>query len=333
MSVISRATAPPVTNDLASIVAALLSLADTAAPTDPFGDARPISAVAEAVSKTIEELVPMGFFAISEISGDIHEGPLDIVAPGLESLIIAEPLTAPTSTKGYPSTVEFCQSLISAVLPDAVVADESSNGLDAIPTKTWDTDSSRWAALQEAARAVGAEIFVSAAGSFVLRDVPNVELGPTAWDVLAGERGVMVAAERGLSADGVFNRVIVRGENTADNIPPVSGTATLTDPFDPLRYGGPFGRRTKVYRSELIKSVGQAELAAEAILRDALAPNSSVTLSTVPNPALDAGDRIRVVYGAGLDPETHLVQSFALGLDGGAFIIETVSGKAEGPEG
>jgi len=53
MSVISRATAPPVANDLATIVATLLSLADTAAPSAPFGDVRPISAVAEPVSQAI----------------------------------------------------------------------------------------------------------------------------------------------------------------------------------------------------------------------------------------------------------------------------------------
>ncbi|MEV0710728.1 family 2 encapsulin nanocompartment cargo protein terpene cyclase [Nocardia aurea] len=53
MSVISRATAPPVANDLATIVATLLSLADTAAPSAPFGDVRPISAVAGPVSQAI----------------------------------------------------------------------------------------------------------------------------------------------------------------------------------------------------------------------------------------------------------------------------------------
>ncbi|WP_109529991.1 family 2 encapsulin nanocompartment cargo protein terpene cyclase [Nocardia aurea] len=98
MSVISRATAPPVTNDLASIVAALLSLADTAAPTDPFGDARPISAVAEAVSKTIE-----GGPVPSRASGLLGPAGPGTAALRLPASATPSPMIAPRHTATHRS--------------------------------------------------------------------------------------------------------------------------------------------------------------------------------------------------------------------------------------
>ena len=82
----------------------------------------------------------------------------------------------------------------------------------------------------------------------------------------------------------------------------------------------------------LFRSSTQAQATANALLRRYQAPNRSVTLGTIPNPALEAGDCIRVNYGdsAPVPPELHLVQSFTvpLNVEGSAdFTIQTVSGK------
>src|SRR5690606_3274583 len=121
------------------------------------------------------------------------------------------------------------------------------------------------------------------------------------WEVSAAVN--MVSADASLSADGVYNRVVVFGENTADNAPPVSATAEITDPTDPLRVGGPFGTRTLTYSTDLVTTAPRAQVVANAMLPEARRLTRTVTLSSVPNPALDAGDRIRVVYGAVHPPE------------------------------
>lgn len=277
------------------------------------------------------EMVPLGFFVIDNISGDVHQGPLTISAASRESLIKAQPFEGPTSTSGLAHTRAFVQREIQAVLPGADVVDTSTYGTLPIATATWDTDADRWAAIREAAASIGAEVFEDVAGTFRMRDRPDPDTATPVWSVNAGERGVMVSADRSLTSDGVVNRVIARGENTADDVPPISSTASITDPTDPLRYGGPFGRRTHAYSSQLITSATKADSAARAELIRRRAPNASVDLTAIPNPALDAGDCIRVVYGNGRPPELHIVQKLTIPLDvAGVLSIGTVSGREVG---
>jgi hypothetical protein len=276
------------------------------------------------------EMVPLGFFVITDISGDVHAGPMEVSAQGREYLIKSEPFTAPSSTSGYASFAAYANDILQQVIPAVDFVDLSTSGITSIPTTTFDAGKDRWAALQECAKAIGTELFCNAEGTFVLRDVPDPLLQPIVWDVTTGVNGVMVSAERSLSADGVYNKVIATGENAADNVPPVSGSWSITDPADPLRYGGPFGRRTKMYSSDLITSTTQAISVARALLLIHRSPNRTLSLGTVPNPALDAGDCIRVAYANGDPPELHIVQSFEVPLEvGGAFNIETVSGRED----
>ncbi len=277
------------------------------------------------------EWVPLGFFVLEEIEGDVHTGPLSIVAPGLESLIQAQPFLTATSTHLAPDVNTFLFTQLNEVIPGVSYEDRTATaGSSPIATASWDMDADRWSALQQVARSHGCELFVDTQGTFVLADIPDPLTATIDWTVNAGDGGVMVSAERGLSADGVFNRVVARGGNVSDNVPPVSAAATVTDALDPLRYGGPFGRRTYSYQSELIVDVVQAQRTADALLRAVRAPNSTLTVESVPNPALDAGDCIRVVYGNGRPPELHIVQSFTVPLTvGGAFEIKTRSGREE----
>ncbi|MBA0054301.1 DUF5047 domain-containing protein [Streptomyces sp. AJS327] len=279
------------------------------------------------------EWVPLGFFVITSVEGDVHTGPLTVQAAGLESLVKAAPFEAATSTGAALSPAAFIRAQLEEVIPTVSFVDQSTNGTIGLAFTTWDADASRWDALMDVARSIGCDLFVNATGTFVLRDLPDINApgAATVWDVDAGEGGVLVAAEKSLTSEDVFNRVVVRGENTAEDVPPVFATATITDAKDPLRYSGPFGRRVKSYSSNLVVTTDQAQGTANALLRSYRAPNKTVKLSTVPNPALDSGDRIRVTYGNGMDPELYLVKSFEIPLDNdsGEFHIETLSGKED----
>lgn len=300
-------------------------------PYAPYGQELYVRAGVRYLDGSVE-LVPLGFFVITSVAGDVHTGPLTIDAQGREYLVKAEPFTEPASTDEFGTVAAFVEDKILEAIPTASFVDESTHGVDSIPTTTYDANKDRMAALRECARSIGAELYVSAEGTFVLTDVPDPLTQPVSWDVTPGENGVLVAASRSLSAEGVFNRVVATGENAADNTPPVMGEYAITDPTDPLRYGGPFGRRTKMYSSDLITTVTQAITAARAMLLIYRAPNRTLELDTVPNPALDAGDCIRVEYANGEPPELHIVQSFDVPLKvGGRFTIETVSGREEAP--
>jgi hypothetical protein len=280
------------------------------------------------------ERVPAGTFVITNVGGNIHTGPLNITASGLEIMLKRALWDTATSTKGYANAAAFLTYWIPNVIPGASFVDASTlGGTTPLATKTWDANTDTWTSFREVADSVGCELFCDAAGTFRLVDIPdptNVAVTPV-WDVSTGDSGVMVSADMSLSADGVFNRVIVTGENAADNKPAVRGTATITSTSDPLYYGGPYGKVTKAYSSSLVTTTAQAQSTANALLAKYRAPNRTVTLETVPNAALDAGDCIRVIYGAAALPELHVVHSFSipLSVSGGGFSISTVSGKAD----
>lgn len=278
------------------------------------------------------ETVSLGHFVVESVAGDAHTGPLTITAPGLERVVQDEPLEAPWTATPAITHAGAIRTLIQAADPSASLVDTSTLGATLCATTTWDAGADRWAACQQIARAIGAECYVDANGTYRLADVGGPLDTPPVWTVAAGAEGVLVSATRTVSAEGVFNRVVCRGSNVADGIPPVSGTATITDPGDPLRYGGPVGRRTYTFESQMVTSTIQAQAAANAELRRRRAPNTSVSLSTVPNAALEAGDVIRTVYGVDhAPPELHVVQSFTVPLaeDDGAFTLNTASGRED----
>ncbi|MCX4547276.1 DUF5047 domain-containing protein [Streptomyces sp. NBC_01500] len=280
------------------------------------------------------ERVPAGSFVITNISGNIHTGPLSITASGLEILLKRALWESATSTKGFANAAAFLNYQIPAVLPGATFVDSSTLGRTTpLASKTWDANTDTWTTFREVADSVGCELFCDAAGTFRLVDIPdptNVAVKPV-WDVSTGAYGVMVSANMELTADGVYNRVVVTGENSADNKPAVKGTASITSASDPLYFGGPYGKVTKAVSSSLVTTASQAAAMAKALLAKYRAPNRTVALETVPNAALDAGDRIRVNYGAAALPEIHVVHSFSipLAVGSGSFTINTVSGKAD----
>lgn len=277
------------------------------------------------------ERVPIGVFVIDQAGGDLDIGPLQVTGKGLESVLQANKLTSPYSTAGTTTHVGAITALVTAVFPSVSI---NSTGVtsDQIPaTKTWDVDADRWAACRELAKAIGAECFFDAAGTLVIRDFPPApEAATPVWEVAAGDGGVMVSAEVTMSLQGLYNGVRCMSDgNATDNTAPVSAQAVDSDPLSPTRWGGPLGYRLKIVKSPLYKTVPQCTAAATKMLPQVLGPNRSVALNTVPNPALEAGDCIRVVYGD-IPPELHIVQSLTIPLtSSGDFPVGTRSGVEE----
>ncbi|NYI06073.1 DUF5047 domain-containing protein [Allostreptomyces psammosilenae] len=276
------------------------------------------------------ERVAMGTFTVTRIGGNVHEGPLSITAVGPEIHLKRSVFTTAYNTNLASSAAAFITTQIAGTIPGATLTDMSTHGGTTLPSKTWDAGTEKWAALTEVAASIGAELYAAPDGNFVLADVPDIAGAVPVWDVTTGDSGVMVSADLELTSDQVFNRVVVVGENAAEAVAPVSAEARITDPADPLRYGGPFGEVTRYYSSNLITTSTAAQVAADAMLTRYRAPNRTVSLSTVPNAALEPGDCIRVAY-ADLPPELHLVQSVTipLSVSSGASSIATISGREE----
>jgi len=112
------------------------------------------------------------------------------------------------------------------------------------------------------------------------------------WRVEPGNG--LVSLRRRQSVDGLYNCWVVKGKDSEDGRP-VQAVITLDS--GPLRYGGPHGRVTYFYDSEMITDYSQA--AAYGVqLRDEFLGSLAVEIEvqTIPRPELQAGDWIEVGY-------------------------------------
>ncbi|MEU3528814.1 DUF5047 domain-containing protein [Streptomyces sp. NPDC038707] len=272
------------------------------------------------------EAVPLGLFRVDSISGDPALGPVTITGSGLEAVVADDKFTAPYTTRGGANAVTAITNLIQGTIPGATVVNWASDAT--IGTRTWDAQGDRWGAVQECATAIGAEVYADADGVFTVAELPDLLTAPVAWDVDAGRTGVLISANRAFSRDGMYNVVVASGENAEDGAPPVSATVSDTDPTSPTYVGGPFGRVPMFYSSATLTSNNLALTAAQKLLRDAVKPTVTVTLTSLPNPCLEPGDVIRVTYEDGRR-ELQQVQSLTISLGLDSITIETIGGRQD----
>lgn len=272
-----------------------------------------------------QELVPLGVFRLDDVDGDPDEGPVTLSGKSLECVVADDKFTAPYKASG--TAVGAIETLIQRSIPDAVVVNRATDAV--IGPRTWDIEGDPWAAVQECAAAIGAECYADADGVFIVAALPDLLTVDPVWTVAAGEGGALITATRGMSSANVFNGVLARGENTEADTPPVSALIVDTDPNSPTYWGGPFGHRPMFYTSSTLTTEDACTAAATVTLRAAKAPNASGDLSSLPNPALEPGDVLRVVYPDG-SKDLHQVQSFSVPLDtGGDFPITTIAAKED----
>ncbi|MFI8084359.1 DUF5047 domain-containing protein [Kitasatospora sp. NPDC086009] len=275
------------------------------------------------------ELAPLGLFRVDEPSGDVDMGPVTVSGKSSEAIIQDARFLAPWSTADASSTVGAITDLIHDVIPTATVVNLTAGGRDqACATVVWDAQADRWDAVTQLATSMRAEVYVDVSDRFVLVDVPDLSAALPVWDVAEGPTGTLIAAGRTMSRAGVYNAVIASGESTASGIPPVSGSAYDTDPASPTRWGGPYGKVPRFYSSGLLTTSADCDAVAATLLRDALAPNVQTSISSLPNPALEAGDCLRLTYAGGRR-DLVLAQAFSVPLDVDGDFAITLRGSKE----
>lgn len=272
------------------------------------------------------ELAPLGVFRVDDVQGDPDTGPVTITGSGFEQTVIDDVFINPV-TLAQGSAVAGITTLIQATIPTATVISRATDAT--VGTMSWDREAGRWDACQTLATAIGAEVYADAAGQFVIAPLPDLDPASVVWEVEAGEGGVLVSATRGMARAGVYNSVTAYGENAADNVAPVSATVEDTDPTSPTYVSGPFGRVPRFYSSASLITTAQCTAAATQLLKTSLKPNAVADVTSLPNPLLEPGDVIRVVYEDG-SREIHQIASFAIDLGtGGGFVLATISAQED----
>ncbi|MER5501371.1 DUF5047 domain-containing protein [Streptomyces sp. NPDC002561] len=274
------------------------------------------------------ESVPLGTFRISSVSGDTLDGPVTISGQSSECYLVDDKFMAPATTRGYATCVDAITYLIRQTLPDSVIVNATAGARNpACAVAVWDANSDRWDAVQQIALSMQANVYVDALDRFIIADIPDVLSSSVVWDIAEGEGGTLMSAARELTRTSVFNAVVASGENTAANNAPVSAVAYDNAPTSPTRWGGPFGRAPKFISSSLWTSAGQCQSAANYALFDAIASNVTTSITAIPNPALEAGDCLRVAHSG--KKELFIAQSFTVPLTAEGSASLTLRGGKE----
>lgn len=141
------------------------------------------------------------------------------------------------------------------------------------------------------------------------------------WAIDAGATGVLVDAGESLARSGVYNGVLVTGQATAVTAS-FSVLVVDSDVDSPTEWGGPFGKVLRIENSNAVQNVTQGQTMGQALLNDGLGLTRTLTIASAPNPALEAGDTVTVIFGDGRT-ETHLVEAVSHDLGVGPMTLAT----------
>lgn len=145
--------------------------------------------------------------------------------------------------------------------------------------------------LKEFLLPAGLEPLFDAAGVFVIRQIPDPAFGVPVWTIDDDAHPVITDLSEQLTADQTFNYVTVKGEGTSSKNP-VSGVAFDDNPLSPTYILGDFGEHAVTITLSGLETNDQATAAAKAVLAGSLSGSQVITISMVPNPALEPGDLV-----------------------------------------
>lgn len=204
--------------------------------------------------------------------------------------VVAYPFEQPRTTTSGMTLAEM-RSLILEAIPQATFGTDDVFDTPT-PQLTWDDD--RGQALDDLAQSVGGRWYTLGDGSFVTRDF-SYTLGDIVATYADGPRGVVTSASISRTRAGAFNSVVVVSERT-DGTDPVRVPARVTNPSNPLQFGGKYGRVAQIIKVNTPLSTTQAQNLAQTQLSASAALRAQWEVEMVPDMTLEPGDTISLGY-------------------------------------
>jgi hypothetical protein len=266
------------------------------------------------------ELVLLGRLRVESVSWDTQAASASLELADRQAQIRDEPFTVPYAAAGQ-TAAQAATGIVRQVFGSAISYLTPYNPAGVLGDITY--TGQRTDALADLEQAFAAETYFNANGDFVFAAKPSGG-DPVVWTVDASANGVMINASENLDRTGVYNGVLVTGQPEADQ-PPISALAIYDAAGSPIRWGGPFGKVAMLADSMTATTTDQCLATAQSLLNLRLKQTRNLTLTAAPNPALEAGDTIEVVFPDGRT-ETHLVDATTinLGTDAQQIITRTM---------
>jgi hypothetical protein len=164
---------------------------------------------------------------------------------------------------------------------------------------TWDVQDDRLQAVLEMCTALGYRFSWDGVGNPVFAPDSEDDDDPI-WEFVDGGNATVTKAKRALSDEKAYNGVIVQGEATGSDKPPVRGEAWDLDPDSPT-YFDPADPTASTYGpipffmvTQFVTTTKQAIWTARAKLPKVMGATERLHISAVANPGVQDGDPIRV---------------------------------------
>lgn len=209
---------------------------------------------------------------------------VEVDAVDLTVFMDRDQIVVPESPQGTsPTILSEVRRLVKGYFPVAV----ADGVVDRAVSKQLILDGGRLEAVQDLLARINARYRMTGEG---VMEIYPMAPGPIVWRVepMAG----LVKVGRSQSVDGLKNVWLVTGKEDSLGRP-IRAVASITS--GPLRDGGPHGRVTETYSSEMITNYSQAIQYAETLkTRQMQSLAVKLSVETIPRPDLQSGDWIEV---------------------------------------
>lgn len=238
------------------------------------------------------------------------------------------PLTSPYTPVSTTSRVAAVQTLVAQGRPGTTFVNEVGGGGQVGQSRMW--EGNRLDAISEILRDATAVGFFLPDGSWVTRRLPTLET-PAVWTIAPGDGGTLSGGSNNQALEVGPNTIIVRP--TAWWQSWTQQVVSITDTNDP-RHPSKVGVIPKVVESATLGTAVEARLLGRAQLSAWEGVQDNLQLDAISNPALEAGDVIRVITPTvgedAAEAFQHYVNGFTLNLATGGMSVSTRRQVADG---
>lgn len=273
------------------------------------------------------ETVPLGVFCVDQERMNYRpDGQITLTAPDRYLQVQRNRFGLSRSSTASNTGSQEIKRLVEAAWPNGgfpfpgwAASNPYLGATTKVGSVVWDTGD-RAAAIEEIAKANSLDFRFNASGLAELQPIPILTQASTpAWTVDAGVSGVMLDGDRTRDMTSFGNAVIVSSSATDVIVVPQEVKNVHAVPGDPLSTLGPLGYRPRYYTSPYIRNSAQAIAAGKTILQKVLSIAQQLSLTAVPNAALDGWDVIDVIlpkgdFGTVRPTERHMIESLTVPL-------------------
>lgn len=262
----------------------------------PYGsEIRPYRGVV--YSDGTEEVAPLGVFRISKVDVSDAAGgspEIKIEAYDRSRTIARDKFTVPYVVEEGTNLLTAIREIIDRTFPGATY-DSITTTMTTSAPMLFDAGDNPWEAVTELALSMGCEIGFGVEGEIEISPPTDINALPAPdFSYIEGQGCTMTDLSLVFTDEPGFNGVIVAGESTGDELPPVRGEAWDEEPTSPTYRKGPYGEVPQFVTDTNVKTEEEAAIVAESILAGSLGFSAQLSVTATVNPALEAGNVVEV---------------------------------------